>query len=174
MCTLASIERYCRGSVGGIKSITLINPTDAIMLPDGYCTGVYYGDILYTTAYTIQADRNSANFLEKSNAGDPNGDYLEQTLSFAVTKDRAEVATLVQGCLNRRLHIRFVYNDGTIKVMLNARAITEHDSGLQRRDGNGTKWTFTAQARKRAVILMPEMAVDTNAFGATAFTNGFS
>lgn len=173
MCTLASIERYCRGSVGGIKAITLINPADAIMLPTAHCNGVYNGDILYTTAYTIECDRNSANFSEKSNPGDANGDYMEGVLTFAVTKERAAVATLVQGSLNRRMHIRFVYNDGTTKLLLNARAITDHNSGTQRRDGNGTKWTFTAQTRKRAVILTPVM-VDTPAFGSTAFTTGYS
>jgi hypothetical protein len=158
--------------VGGIKAITLIDPADAIMIPSAHCNGVYNGDILYTTAYTIECDRNSANFNEKSNPSNPNGDYLEGVLTFAVTKERAAVATLVQGCLNRRLHIRFVYNDGTTKVLLNARAITDHNSGTQRREGNGTKWTFTAQTRKRAPILTPSIDLS-GAFDGSGFTDGF-
>jgi hypothetical protein len=159
--------------VGGIKSITLIRPADVIMLPAADCSAVYNGDILYSTAYTIEADRNSANFNEKSNPGNANGDYLEQALTFSVNKDRLEVATLVQGTLNQRLHIRIVYNDGTTKLMLNARAVTDHNSGTQRRDGVVTKWTFTGQARKRATLLSIPVEIDNDAF-TTGFTIGYS
>lgn len=174
MCTLASIERACRGSVGGIRSITLIKPADVIMLPSSVdCSGSYNGDVLYTQGYTIEADRNSANFNEKSNPGNANGDYLEQTLTFAVSKDRLAVATLVQGTLNQRLHIRIVYNDGTTKLILNARGTSDHNSGTLRREGVVTKWTFVTQSRKRAVLLNIPVVIDNDAY-TTGFTIGYS
>lgn len=176
MCNLSSIEKICGGTIGGLVEINLIDPEDILVLPNPGCQATYTGEIMLKpgkSMYRIYFQKQSAVFTEKSNKTSKNGDYFEQELAFSVIKDRVSVANLIQRMANKRVHVLLKYTDGTQKLILNARCVTDHTSGQRRIDKVATRFIFNSITIRRALMIIPIVTDALRAFS-DGFSNGFS
>lgn len=152
-CALSTIERHCGKTFGGLKSIKLFLDSAVDSMPVQYCSPNLSGDITLDSGesfHEIKFDRFTAQFTERKLITQRAGDYYEQTLTFDITHDRAEVATLINNLDNRRTHAVIVDRNDKQRLLKNLRQRNSTDSGDVLSSFNGNKFVLVSRTIKRS------------------------
>lgn len=173
-CALSTIERHCGKTFGGLKSIKLFLDSAVDSLPVQYCSPNLSGDITLGSGesfHEIKFDRFTAQFTERKLINRRAGDYYEQTLTFDITHDRAEVATLINNLDNRRTHAVIVDRNDKQRLLKNLRQRNTTDSGDTLSSFNGNKLIFISRSRRRAPFI--DSTVQSQGVGAMVIEDTF-
>lgn len=155
-CALSTIERHCGKTYGGLKSIKLFLDSAVDSLPVQYCSPNLSGDITLGSGqsfHEIKFDRFTAQFTERKQVNQRAGDFYEQTLTFDITHDRAEVATLINNLDNRRTHAVIVDRNDKTRLLKNLRQRNNTDSGDTLSSFNGNKFTLVSRTKRRSPFI---------------------
>lgn len=155
-CALSTIERHCGKTFGGLKSIKLFLDSAVDTLPVQYCSPNLSGDITLGSGesfHEIKFDRFTAQFTERKLINRRAGDYYEQTLTFDITHDRAEVATLINNLDNRRTHAVIVDRNDKQRLLKNLRQRNTTDSGDALSSFNGNKFILISRTKRRSPFI---------------------
>ncbi len=158
-CALSTIERHCGKTFGGLKSIKLFLDSAVDSMPVQYCSPNLSGDITLDSGesfHEIKFDRFTAQFTERKLITQRAGDYYEQTLTFDITHDRAEVATFINNLDNRRIHAVIVDRNDKQRLLKNLRQRNSTDSGDVLSSFNGNKFVFVGRSRRRSPFIKLE------------------
>lgn len=151
-CTLHDIERVCAKPPGGIRTVTLVVPSDLEAEPAQYCVPNIADLALVdgAVAYSIEIDPFTGRLVDKQNPSNRAGDTFDYTLTFTVRQVRLDVEWLRAKLANRRVHVIVTYATGLQRYLPNMRPVSESDSGDKIGSRNQYSFNFTCSLEQPA------------------------
>lgn len=153
MFDLNAIERSCARTLGGLKSLVIIDPNDLVTQP----TWNIVPDIAALDfkpgkgAYIFHTTLHTARMEDETDSGQVQGDFFQYRLSAFVRLIRPEMELLRALLRNRRVHVLATYKDDSMRVVPYMRLTAKGDSGARAgSDKPGYTITGTAQLDKPA------------------------
>ena len=156
-CKTSDIERHCGKSIGGIKQIFIIYPSEIFAIPKSYCNGSADGqsvELAYGANYTqIVFKKETALGVSNGNIGNKAGDYVENAVSFFVPRIRKEVNKLIRVLHNQRVTVFTIDNNDTVRLYQKLRFNASTTTGTTYKDKNGTSFNLTGKSIYQPIIL---------------------
>lgn len=162
-CNPHDIVRVCEKPPGGIRTVTIIVPSDLESEPVQYCVPNIADLVLVdgAVAYSLEIDQFSGRLVDKQNTSNRAGDTFDYSLTFTIRKVRLDVEWLRGKLANRRMHVIVTYATGLQRYLPNMRPVSESDSGDKIGSRNQYTFNFSTSLER------PAPTIDSSISGGT-------